>query len=366
MSLTHAKNNVWTCESCNCKTNPVRAVECAICGTAAPKTKFGRKAHGSYVLVSLNNAKRRAFARVFDLRTDTVLTEELPAAEELDDRVAVALRTALDAGYQAKVRHEKHRRHSTAQTLAKRVHREREAEESRARVTGDLFAQVAAGVEIGRRAGTSGPRFRVLSLGHIDLADLSTNRWLSSSSQSTNDARASKLSRARPRTSGRSFEFRAGQPLILVRVRVVRRLSFRKARARERGGEEARAVDGLPAVDHEARDADESAVRAAAGDDRALPAGGEGLLDQITHDPGERFLAARRTLPLAAAAPLKGQLGRRRLRPGEGAAQHRARLPGRRGRALQAFDVAQVADVLDLAARAAAHFTAISRCTSAG
>ena len=200
MSLTHAKNNVWTCESCNCKTNPVRAVECAICGTAAPKTKFGRKAHGSYVLVSLNNAKRRAFARVFDLRTDTVLTEELPAAEELDDRVAVALRTALDAGYQAKVRHEKHRRHSTAQTLAKRVHREREAEESRARVTGDLFAQVAAGVEIDRRAGTSGPHFRVLSLGHVgvDLADLSTNRWLSSSSQSTNDARASKLSRARP------------------------------------------------------------------------------------------------------------------------------------------------------------------------
>ncbi|KAK7242651.1 hypothetical protein SO694_00016265 [Aureococcus anophagefferens] len=163
MSLTHAKNNVWTCESCNCKTNPVRAVECAICGTAAPKTKFGRKAHGSYVLVSLNNAKRRAFARVFDLRTDTVLTEELPAAEELDDRVAVALRTALDAGYQAKVRHEKHRRHSTAQTLAKRVHREREAEESRARVTGDLFAQVAAGAEIDRRAGTSGPRFRVMA-----------------------------------------------------------------------------------------------------------------------------------------------------------------------------------------------------------
>ncbi|KAH8067601.1 hypothetical protein JL721_7443 [Aureococcus anophagefferens] len=175
MSLTHAKNNVWTCESCNCKTNPVRAVECAICGTAAPKTKFGRKAHGSYVLVSLNNAKRRAFARVFDLRTDTVLTEELPAAEELDDRVA---------------------------TLAKRVHREREAEESRARVTGDLFAQVAAGAEIDRRAGTSGPRFRVLSLGHVgvDVADLSTNRWLSSSSRSTNDAaRRNRRARARGR-----------------------------------------------------------------------------------------------------------------------------------------------------------------------
>jgi len=140
MSLTHAKNNVWTCESCNCKTNPVRAVECAICGTAAPKTKFGRKAHGSYVLVSLNNAKRRAFARVFDLRTDTVLTEELPAAEELDDRVAVALRTALDAGYQAKVRHEKHRRHSTAQTLAKRVHREREAEGRRSAESTLAFA----------------------------------------------------------------------------------------------------------------------------------------------------------------------------------------------------------------------------------
>lgn len=71
------------CESCNCKTNPVRVVSCQICGTEAPRTRFGLKAHGKFVLVSLHNAKQRAFTRIFDVRNDCVVTEELPMAESL-------------------------------------------------------------------------------------------------------------------------------------------------------------------------------------------------------------------------------------------------------------------------------------------
>ena len=46
--MSRQLNHVWTCESCNCRTNPVRSTKCGICGTPAPRTTFGTFAHGRY------------------------------------------------------------------------------------------------------------------------------------------------------------------------------------------------------------------------------------------------------------------------------------------------------------------------------
>lgn len=144
MSLTHARNMIWTCEACNCKTNPVRAVECAICGCEAPRTRFGVKAHGKYVLVSLHNSRQRAFARIFDVKADCCGTEELPNAETLGKRVRTALRTALDGSYKQKRDVERKRAYGVARSLAAQAREEHKAGEGAARATGDLFAQVMA------------------------------------------------------------------------------------------------------------------------------------------------------------------------------------------------------------------------------
>jgi len=67
-------------------------------------------------------------------------------------------------------------------------------------------------VEINHRSGGSPPDFGTLDLGRIDVdsADVSTNRWLSSSSRSTSEDLASRRSHTRTLKSGRRFDSHAG------------------------------------------------------------------------------------------------------------------------------------------------------------
>ena len=94
--------------------------------------------------MSLHNAKKRAFGRIFDLRTDSLVTEELEAGDDLEERVGGMLTRALDPKEQARAAQLRQRSMSVAHTLTKRVAMEREAEAAASKPTGDLFAQVMA------------------------------------------------------------------------------------------------------------------------------------------------------------------------------------------------------------------------------
>ena len=61
-------NHVWRCDICNSCTNPVRAPKCTICGTPAPRTRFGTFSHGRYVLVDLRTGRNAAEARARRVR----------------------------------------------------------------------------------------------------------------------------------------------------------------------------------------------------------------------------------------------------------------------------------------------------------
>ena len=102
--MSRRTNHVWRCDICNSCTNPVRAPKCTICGTPAPRTRFGTFSHGRYVLVDLRTGRNAAEARIHELATDVVHIEELPAGDDLEERIADALKSALDDDFRSQRR----------------------------------------------------------------------------------------------------------------------------------------------------------------------------------------------------------------------------------------------------------------------
>lgn len=141
-AMSRRVNHVWKCEICNCATNPVRAAKCTICGEPAPRTRFGTFTHGRYVLVDLRTGRNAAEARIYELASNKNHIEELPAGEDLDDRVAEVLRNALDDEFRETRRIEAPRLASRARRRHRGAQLSYEASEDAKVVRGDLFAQV--------------------------------------------------------------------------------------------------------------------------------------------------------------------------------------------------------------------------------
>ena len=135
-------NHVWRCDICNSCTNPVRAPKCIICGTPAPRTRFGTFSHGRYVLVDLRTGRNAAEARIHELATDVVHIEELPAGDDLEERIADALKGALDDDFREARRIEAPRLASRARRRLKHEKQDYEKKQDAKVLKGDLFAQV--------------------------------------------------------------------------------------------------------------------------------------------------------------------------------------------------------------------------------
>ena len=135
-------NHVWRCDICKSCTNPVRAPKCTICGTPAPRTRFGTFSHGRYVLVDLRTGRNAAEARIHELATDEVHIEELPAGDDLEERIADALKSALDEDFRAERRVEAPRLASRARRRLKHEKQSYETKQDAKILKGDLFAQV--------------------------------------------------------------------------------------------------------------------------------------------------------------------------------------------------------------------------------
>ena len=140
--MSRRTNHVWRCDICNSCTNPVRAPKCIICGTPAPRTRFGTFSHGRYVLVDLRTGRNAAEARIHELATDAVHIEELPAGDDLEERIADALKSALDDDFRAERRVEAPRLASRARRRLKHEKTQYETKQDAKILKGDLFAQV--------------------------------------------------------------------------------------------------------------------------------------------------------------------------------------------------------------------------------
>ncbi|CAH0377504.1 unnamed protein product [Pelagomonas calceolata] len=140
--MSRRTNHVWRCDICNSCTNPVRAPKCIICGTPAPRTRFGTFSHGRYVLVDLRTGRNAAEARIHELATDVVHIEELPAGDDLEERIADALKSALDDDFREARRLEAPRLASRARRRLKHEKQSYETKQDAKVLKGDLFAQV--------------------------------------------------------------------------------------------------------------------------------------------------------------------------------------------------------------------------------
>ena len=140
--MSRRTNHVWRCDICNSCTNPVRAPKCTICGTPAPRTRFGTFSHGRYVLVDLRTGRNAAEARIHELATDVVHIEELPAGDDLEERIADALKSALDDDFREARRIEAPRLASRARRRLKHEKQSYETKQDAKVLKGDLFAQV--------------------------------------------------------------------------------------------------------------------------------------------------------------------------------------------------------------------------------
>ena len=93
-------------------------------------------------LVDLRTGRNAAEARIHELATDVVHIEELPAGDDLEERIADALKSALDDDFREARRIEAPRLASRARRRLKHEKQSYETKQDAKVLKGDLFAQV--------------------------------------------------------------------------------------------------------------------------------------------------------------------------------------------------------------------------------